>query len=69
MKSHGEVIEGTAQEVIARLADVPAGERVRAVIGRPSLSRIARRLQEAAAAHGMTEGIHDELLASWKNGG
>ena len=68
MKSHAEVIEGTAQEVIARLARIPAGERVRATIGRPSLSTIARQLQETAAANGMTEDIHDELLASWKNG-
>ncbi len=67
MKSCAEVIEGTAQEVMARLARVPAGERVRATVGSPSLSAIARDLQATAAANGMIQDIHDELLASWKN--
>ena len=69
MRQNAEVIEGTAQEVIERLARVRAGERVRVMIGRPSLTGIARRLQQTAAANGMTQDIHDELLATWKNNG
>ena len=67
MKTQDGVIEGTAQEVIAMLAHVPAGERVRVMVGRPSLSVIARRLQATAAANGMTDEVHDELLGSLKN--
>jgi hypothetical protein len=69
MKTHDGVIEGTAQEVMARLAHVPPGERVRLMVGRPSLSVIARRLQVAAATNGMTAEIHDDLLSSIKNDG
>ncbi len=65
----GSVIEGTAREIMARLAQVPPGERVRLVIGRPSLSVIAKRLQETAASNGMTNEIHDELLKSLKHEG
>jgi hypothetical protein len=61
------VIEGTAREVMAELARIPAGEHVRAMVGRPSLSVIARRLQASAAAKGMTQEIHDDLLRSLKN--
>jgi len=60
-------IEGTAAEVIAQLAQVPANERVRAIIGRPSLTLTARRLQATAAANGKTDEIHDELLQSLQN--
>ena len=67
VKSQGEVIEGTAREVMAKLANLPADKRVRAMIGRPSLSLIARRLQETAAARGMTDEIHDDLMRSLKN--
>jgi hypothetical protein len=67
MKTQDGVIEGTAREVMAKLADVPAGEHVRAMVGRPSLSVIARRLQATAAANGMTEEIHNDLLRSLKN--
>jgi hypothetical protein len=67
VKPEDAVIEGTAQEVIARLAGLPADERVRVMVGRPSLSLIARRLQATAAANGMTEQIHDELLEFLKN--
>jgi hypothetical protein len=67
MNTRDGVIEGTAQEVMAKLAHVPAGERVRVMVGRPSLSLIARRLQATAAAHGMSEAIHDDLLRSLKN--
>lgn len=67
MKSQDAVFEGTAQEVMVKLAHVPAGERVRVMVGRPSLTVIARRLQAAAAARGMTAEIHDDLLRSLKN--
>ena len=67
MTTHANVIEGTAREVMAKLADVPPTERVRVIIGRPSLTVIARRLQATAAANGMTEEIHDDLLRSLKN--
>jgi hypothetical protein len=67
MKTQDGVIEGTAQEVMAQLAHVPAGERVRAMVGRPSLSVIARRLQATASANGMTDAVHNDLLRSLKN--
>jgi len=66
MAAYGGVIEGTAQEVMAQLAAVPPGERVRLMVGRPSLSVIAHRLHATAAANGMTAEIHDELLKSLK---
>jgi hypothetical protein len=59
-----EIIEGTAQEIIAKLSHIPADQRVRLMVGRPSLSAIARRLQATAAANGMTQEIHDEFLKS-----
>ena len=67
MKSEDGVIEGTAREVMAKLAHVPADVRVRVMVGRPSLSVIARRLQATAATNGMTEEIHNGLLRSLKN--
>jgi hypothetical protein len=67
MKTQDGMIEGTAREVMAKLAHVPADERVRVMIGRPSLTVVARRLQATAAARGMTEQIHDDLLGSLKN--
>jgi hypothetical protein len=66
MKTQDGVIEGTASEVIAQLAKLPAEEHVRAVVGRPSLSLIARRLRAIAAANGATDAIHDDLLRSLK---
>ncbi len=54
---------------MARLAELPPGERVRLMIGRPSLSIIARELQATAASNGMTDEIHDELLKSLKHHG
>jgi hypothetical protein len=51
-----------AQEVMAELAQVPAGERVRAMVGRPSLSVIARRLKVTAARNGMMDAVHPERL-------
>jgi len=67
VKPRDAVIEGTAREVIEKLARIPADEHVRAIVGRPSLSVIARRLQATAAANGMTDEIHDALLSSVKN--
>jgi hypothetical protein len=67
MKTQDRVIEGTAREVMAKLAHVPANERVRVMVGRPSLSVIARRLQATASTNGVTEEIHDDLLRSLKN--
>jgi hypothetical protein len=66
MEPYDAVIQGTAQQVMAALAHVPPGERVSAMVGRPSLTLIARRLQATAAANGMTEDVHDELLESLK---
>jgi hypothetical protein len=67
MKAQDGVIEGTAQEVIAKLALMPASAPVRVMVGRPSLSIMARRLQATAAANGMTETVHHDLLRSLKN--
>ena len=67
MAIEGDVIEGTAREVMAKLAHVRADEHVRVLIGRPSLTTITRRTQATAAANGMTDEIHDELLRSIKN--
>jgi hypothetical protein len=60
-------IEGTACEVIAKLAKVPADGHVRAMVSRPRLSPIARRLQSTALASGMTNEVHDDLWQSLKN--
>jgi hypothetical protein len=62
MRSEAGVIEGTAQEVMAELARIPANQPVRAFVGHPSLTIIARQLQAVAAANGMTQDIHDELI-------
>jgi hypothetical protein len=67
MKPQDGIIEGTAREVMAKLAHLPADEHVRVMVGRPSLSVIARRLRATAFAHGMTDEIHDDLLRSLKN--
>ena len=64
MTTHDRVFEGTARDVMAQPAHVPAGERVRVMVGRPSLSVIARRLQATASANGMTKTIHDDLVRS-----
>lgn len=61
------VIEGTAKEIKAALAAMPDDEVVRLMVGRPSLSIIARRLQQEAAAKGMTDAEHDALMASLKS--
>jgi hypothetical protein len=37
------------------------------MVGRPSLSIIARKLQSEAAARGMTDAQHDALMSSLKN--
>jgi hypothetical protein len=61
------VIEGTAKEIKAALAGLPDDAIVRLMVGRPSLSIIARRLQSVAATRGMTDTKHDELMSSLKN--
>jgi hypothetical protein len=40
---------------------------VRLIVGRPSLSIIARKLQSESASRGMTDAQHDALIASLKN--
>jgi hypothetical protein len=67
MKAQDGIIERAAREVMAKLARVPAGERVRVMVGRPSLTVIARRLQATAAANGMNAEIQSDLLKSLKN--
>jgi len=64
MKAQNSFVEGTAEEVIAKLALLPASTPVRVMVGRPSLSIMARRLQATAAANGMTETVHSDLLRS-----
>ncbi|MFZ0317960.1 MAG: hypothetical protein WAL56_02465 [Candidatus Sulfotelmatobacter sp.] len=61
------VIEGTAKEIKAALAGLPDDAVVRLMVGRPSLSIIARKLQSESANRGMTDAQHDALLASLKN--
>ncbi len=61
------VIQGTAKQIKAALDEMPDDEIVRLMVGRPSLSVIARKLQKEAATRGMTEAQHDELMASLKN--
>lgn len=67
MNNADEIIEGLAPDVIPKLTQVPPGEHVRVRIGRPSFSAIARGLQATAAANGMTDAIHDELIRSLKD--
>jgi len=61
------VFEGTAKEIKAALAGMPDDAVVRLMVGRPSLSIIARKLQSEAAARGMTDAQHDVLMSSLKN--
>jgi len=61
------VIQGTAKQIKAALDEMPDDEIVRLIVGRPSLSVIARKLQNEAATRGMTDVQHDELMASLKN--
>ena len=67
MTTQAKVIQGTAKEIREALALIPDNEMVRLVVGRPSLSIIARKLQCEATALGMTEAEHDNLMASLKN--
>ncbi|ELR99833.1 hypothetical protein [Gloeocapsa sp. PCC 73106] len=60
------VIQGTAKQIKAVLEEIPDNEVVCLMIGRPSLSVIARKLQNEAATRGMTDPQHDELMASLK---
>ncbi|MFZ0416950.1 MAG: hypothetical protein WAM04_02515 [Candidatus Sulfotelmatobacter sp.] len=61
------IIEGTTKEIKAALAAMPDDAVVRLMVGRPSLSIIARKLQSESADRGMTDAQHDTLLASLKN--
>jgi hypothetical protein len=47
---------------------MPDDAVVRLMVGRPSLSIIARKLQSEASARGMTDAQHDALMASLKQG-
>jgi hypothetical protein len=68
MAIQSKVIEGTAKEIKAALAGMPDDAVVRLMVGRPSLSIIARKLQAEAAALGMIDAHYDVLMASLKNG-
>ena len=63
------VIEGTAQEIMAQLAQMPPGERVRLMIEHPSQSIIVRRLQATATSNGKIEKINYDLLKSLQKDG
>ncbi|BCU10013.1 hypothetical protein [Microcystis aeruginosa] len=67
MTTQATVIQGTAKEIREALALIPDDEIVRLMVGRPSLSIIARKLQHEAATLGMTAAEHDALMASLKN--
>ena len=67
MPMQSEIIEGTAKDIMARLAHMPGNEHVRLMIGHPSLSTIARKLQATAVSNGMTAAIHDDFLRSLKS--
>jgi hypothetical protein len=66
-KMEPQVFECTAREIRTRLATMPDDERVRVMVGRPSLAVIVRKLQGTAAANGMTDAIHDTLLQCLKH--
>jgi hypothetical protein len=67
MTTQATIIQGTAKEIREALALMPDDEMVRLVVGRPSLSIIAIKLQREAATLGMTDAEHDALMASLKN--
>jgi len=67
MTKQAEIIQGTAKEIRAALALVPDDEIVRLMVGCPSLSIIARKLQREAATLGMSDAEHDALMASLKD--
>jgi hypothetical protein len=46
---------------------MPEDAVVRLIVGRPSLSIIARKLQSESANRGMTDARHDAIMASLKN--
>ena len=67
MTTQATVIQGTAKEIREALALIPDDEIVRLMLGRPSLSIIARKLQHEAATFGMTDAEHDALMTSLKD--
>ncbi len=66
MTTQATVIQGTAKEIREALALIPDDEIVSLMVGRPSLSIIARKLQHEAATLGITAAEHDALMASLK---
>ena len=67
MTTQATVIQGTAREIREALALIPDDEIVRLMVGCPSLSIIARKLQHEAATLGMTAAEHDALMESLKD--
>jgi hypothetical protein len=67
MEPQTGILEGTASQIKAALSQMPDDAIVRLIVGRPSLSIIARKLQGEAAARGMTQAVHDELMLSLKD--
>ncbi|GBE74235.1 hypothetical protein myaer87_14620 [Microcystis aeruginosa NIES-87] len=67
MTTQAKVIQGTAREIREALALIPDDEIVRLMVGCPSLSIIARKLQHEAATLGMTAAEHDALMESLKD--
>ena len=67
MPTQAGIIEGTAKQIQAALAEMPDDAVVRLMVGRPSLSIIARKLQNEAATRGVTDVQHDALMASLQN--
>ncbi|MCA2719695.1 hypothetical protein [Microcystis sp. M169S2] len=67
MTTQAKVIQGTAREIREALALIPNDEVVRLMVGHPSLSIIARKLQHEAATLGMTAAEHDALMESLKD--
>jgi hypothetical protein len=68
MEMEGQLIKSTAGEIAAELRQrgVDPSDPVTVLVGRPSLSVIARRLQTEAAGRGMTDEIHDKLMSGAK---
>jgi len=68
MRTENHVIKSTAGKVTAELErrGIDPARPVTVMIGHPSLSVIARRLQGEAARSGMTQEIHDQLMDELK---
>jgi arginine repressor len=66
MTMQAGVIQGTAKQIRAALDAMSDDEIVRFIVGRPSLSVIARKLQNEVATRGITDAQYNELMASLK---